>query len=316
MPIDASSATIYLWRYEDGFTMKELLLYIRYGLTCVLYRVNKKKNLQYALELALIAEQLGWVFRAARSYYRIIKEYPEDARGYYGIAILNDNRKQYHKANDWYKKALEVNPKFIPAWFFLAGAAHETGDKQMAIECYQKVIDLDPSNFWAYNNAGSICEELDRNTEALQYFRKALEIIPRQHKALFNIGVVLSKMGYEQKAQEYYWESIRGYNRYPYSFLNLSLLYKNQKQLERAIVVISEGIRCNPNASFLYYNRACFLAITGNVDDAFIDVVRAAKLNPSFIKYAEKDEDLESVRKLPGYKALKKILSKQEECNE
>jgi hypothetical protein len=44
--------------------------------------------------------------------------------------------------------------------------------------------------------------------------------------------------------------------------------------------------------------------------------VRAAKLNPSFIKYAEKDEDLESVRKLPGYKALKKILSKQEECNE
>ena len=144
MPIDASSATIYLWRYEDGFTMKELLLYIRYGLTCVLYRVNKKKTLQYALELALIAEQLGWVFRAARSYYRIIKEYPEDARGYYGIAILNDNRKQYHKANDWYKKALEVNPKFIPAWFFLAGAAHETGDKQMAIECYQKVIDLDP----------------------------------------------------------------------------------------------------------------------------------------------------------------------------
>ena len=75
--------------------------------------------------------------------------------------------------------------------------------------------------------------------------------------------------------------------------------------------MISEGIRCNPNASFLYYNRACFLAITGNVDDAFIDVVRAAKLNPSFIKYAEKDEDLESVRKLPGYKALKKILSKR-----
>jgi tetratricopeptide (TPR) repeat protein len=120
-------------------------------------------------------------------------------------------------------------------------------------------------------------------------------------------------MGYDQKAQEYYWESIRGYNHYPYSFLNLSLLYKNEEQLERAILVISEGIRCNPKASFLYYNRACFLAMSGNADDAFVDVVRAAKLNPSFISYAEKDEDLESVRKLPGYEALRKNLGQGQE---
>ena len=253
-------------------------------------------------------EQLGFYFRSARIYYRVLREYPKDPRGYYGIAILYDNNKQYEKAIPWYKKALEVNPEFVPAWFFLANAVYETGDKQQSIECYRKVISLAPSNFWAYNNLGSILEEMDQNTEALQYFRKALEIIPGHHKALFNIGVVLSKMGYEQKAQEYYWDSIRGYNRYPYSFLNLSLLYKKEKQLDRAIVVISEGIRCNPNASFLYYNRACYLAIAGHVDDAFVDVVWAAKLNPSYISYAEKDEDLESVRKLPGYEALKKLL--------
>lgn len=272
--------------------------------------------MQYSLELAIIYDQLGCFFRAGRIYYRAIKKYPDDARGYYGIAILHDNRKKYQEAIVWYKKSLEVNPEFIPAWFFMANAVYETGDKLTAIDCYKKVTALDPSNFWAYNNAGSIYEELDMNTEALQYFRKALEIIPGHHKALFNIGVALSKMGYEQKASEYYWESIRGYNRYPYSFLNLSLLYKKEEKLDRAIVVISEGIRCNPDASFLYYNRACFLAIAGNTDDAFVDVVRAAKLNPSFISFAEKDEDLANVRKLPGYEALKKMIPKQEEKNE
>lgn len=293
--------------------MRKLLLYARFGLIWVLSRINQKKSLQYTLELALVYEQLGLFFRSGRIYYKIVKKFPDDPRGYYGIAILHDNKKQYPKAITWYKKALEVNPEFIPAWFFMANAVYETGDKPSAIDCYKKVISLDHANFWAYNNAGSIFEELDMNLEALQYFRKALEIIPKQHKALFNIGVVFSKMGYEQKAQEYYWESIRGYNRYPYSFLNLSLLYRKEEQLDRAIVVISEGIRCNPDASFLYYNRACFLAIAGNADDAFVDVVHATKLNPTFINYAEKDEDLECVRKLPGYEALKKLLPEQEE---
>ncbi len=292
--------------------MKKLFLYARYLVYRALYRMNPKKSLQISLELALVYEQLGFYFRAARIYFRVIRSFPKDPRGYYGIAILHDNKKQYTEAISWYKKALEANPEFVPAWFFMANAVYEAGDKQQSIECYQKVIALAPTNFWAHNNIGSIYEEEGKNTEALHYFRKALEIVPGHHKALFNIGVVLSKMGYEQKAQEYYWESIRGYNRYPYSFLNLSLLYKKEEQLDRAIVVISEGIRCNPNASFLYYNRACYLAIAGNADDAFMDVVRAAKLNPSYISYAESDEDLETVRKLPGYEALKKLLRQEQ----
>lgn len=295
--------------------MKKVFLYARFAFYWALNHLYPKKSLQASLELALVYEQLGYTFRAARIYFRAIRDYPEDPRGYYGVAILHDNQKSYHKAIPWYKKALDVNPDYVPAWFFMANAIYETGDKNAGLECYKKVIALDPMNFWAHNNAGSICEELDMNVEALQYFRKALEIIPGQHKALFNIGVVLSKMGYEQKAQEYYWDSIRGYKRYPYSFLNLSLLYRKEDKLDRAIFVISEGIRCNPEASFLYYNRACFLAMAGNVDEAFADIVRAAKLNPNFIRYAEIDEELECVRRLPGYEALKNYLW-QEHQNE
>ena len=163
---------------------------------------------------------------------------------------------------------------------------------------------------------GSVYEELDMNTEALECFRRALDIIPGHHKALFNMGVVYSKMGYEKKAQEYYWESIRGCNKYPYSFLNLSLSYKKEDKLDRAIVVISEGIRCNPHASFLYYNRACLLAISGYIDEAFLDVARAAKLNPSYFSYAEKDDELADVRMHPGFKALKKIISSERNNDE
>lgn len=296
--------------------MKKVLLYAQYGVIYLLYWLSGKKSLEYTLELALICDSLGYTIRAGRLYCKAVRKYPQDPRGYYGMGVLYDNKKQYYKAAVWYKKALTVRPDYVPAWFFLAGALYEEGDKQGAINCYEKVIQLEPTNFWAYNNTGSIYDELDKNLEALRYFRKALEIMPRHHKALFNIGVVLSKMGYEQKAQEYYWESIRCYKRYPYSFLNLSLLYKKEKKLDRAIIVISEGIRCNPEASFLYYNRACFLAIAGKTHDAFIDVLRAARLNPYFINYAEKDEELESVRKLPGYKLLRQMLIDKEDKDE
>lgn len=296
--------------------MKKIKLYVKYCIISAINCITGRKSLENSLNLALVYDQMGSVFRAARIYYKNIRAYPDDPRSYYGIAILYDNKKRYQDAITWFKKAIDVNPKYVPAWFFMANSLYEIGKKHEALECYKKVIELNPANFWANNNAGSICEELGMNVEALNYFRKGLEIIPGHHKVLFNMGVVYAKMGYEHKAQECYWESIRGYNRYPYSFLNLSLLYKEEKKLDRAIVVISEGIRCNPGASFLYYNRACFLAMSGNIEEAFLDVVRAAKLNPEFISYADKDEDLECVRKHPGYQALKKYLQDREKKDE
>ncbi|UZQ85501.1 hypothetical protein ODU73_002654 [Thermoclostridium stercorarium] len=56
--------------------------------------------------------------------------------------------------------------------------------------------------------------------------------------------------------------------------------------------------------------------MAGNIEEAFLDVVRAARLNPEFLSYAEKDKDLESVRKHPGYQALKKYLQDREKRNE
>jgi len=291
--------------------MKKIFLYARLGIISILNKISTKMRIKRSLEHALVYERLGNAFRAGRIFSKIINTYPKDPRGYYGMAMLYDNKGKYSKAIAWYNKSIEADLHFIPAWFFLANALYETGEKILSIECYKNVIQLDPENFWAYNNAGSIYEELDMNTEALKYFRKALEIIPGHHKALFNMGVVYSRMGYEKKAQEYYWESIRGNNKYPYSFLNLSLLYKKEDKLDRAIVVISEGIRCNPDASFLYYNRACLLAISGYVDEAFMDVARAAKLNPSYYGYAEKDDELANVRMHPGFKALKKAISSE-----
>ena len=292
--------------------MKKIVLYLKLGIAWVINYIKDGKSLKHSLNLALLYEQLGLIFCAARIYHKNVNIFPDDPRSYYGIAILYDNNKRYQDAIIWFKKALAVDPKFVPAWFFIANTYNELNDKQVALECYKKTIELSPKNFWAYNNAGSICEEMDMNVEALQYFRKALEIIPKHHKVLFNMGVVFSKMGYEEKAQDYYWESIRGYKKYPYSFLNLSILYKDEEKLDRAILVISEGIRCNPSASFLYYNRACFLAMLGDTEEAFRDIVRAAQLNPVFLRYAEKDEELEKVRKHPGYQVLKKHLESKE----
>ena len=37
-------------------------------------------------------------------------------------------------------KALAVDPKFVPAWFFIANTYNELNDKQVALECYKKTI--------------------------------------------------------------------------------------------------------------------------------------------------------------------------------
>ncbi len=64
------------------------------------------------------------------------------------------------------KEAIELNPRYDKAYFFLANILDELGKKQEAIEKYKKVIDINPNELWAYANIGCILEEENKNEEA------------------------------------------------------------------------------------------------------------------------------------------------------
>ena len=96
---------------------------------------------------------------------------------------------------------------------------------------------------------------------------------------------------------EYYNKSIEKNKTYPYSFLNKSVIYIERGNIKGAIKVLTEGIKYNPHAEYLYYNRACCYSKIKKLDEALNDLKKAIILYPNFIDIIKLDKDLENLYK-------------------
>lgn len=96
----------------------------------------------------------------------------------------------YKEAIDSYKKAIENDPSFISAYYYLAILYHQTKQFENAIANLKKVIELDPNDVSAFNNLGVICFANNMLNEAKTYFEKALLIEINYKEARDNLKKV------------------------------------------------------------------------------------------------------------------------------
>ena len=77
--------------------------------------------------------------------------------------------------------------------------------------------------------------------------------------------------------------------------------FRPSKDWEGGIAFLQEGVERYPDDSGMLYSLACFEALAGHHDDALAHLRRAVELQPRSLEWAAKDDDLASIRSLPGY---------------
>lgn len=85
-------------------------------------------------------------------------------------------------------------------------------------------------------------------------------------------------------------------NGYSDSYLNKSAIYIEEGKIEKSIEVLTEGIKYNPYAKYLYYNRACCYARLNEPEKAIKDLRKAIILYPKIIEMINVDDDLDNLR--------------------
>lgn len=261
----------------------------------------ENKDVELLFEMALLYDELDEDEKAEEKYYEILDLMPTEERAYYGLAILYDKKEEYSKAIDFFQRSIELNPKYHKAFFFMANTYDQMGNKDKAIEYYKKALEIEENDFWTYVNLGAIYEEINENFEALKMIERAMALNPEHYMVHFNMGVIYGKLGKINEAQLHYRNSLIINPNYPYSYLNLAIIHKEQKDYVKAKEIISQGIENVPEASFLYYNRACILVHLNELDAALLDLLQATRLSPGLIEYMEDDEELDDVKSLSGY---------------
>src|SRR5215831_8359714 len=87
--------------------------------------------------------------------------------------------KEYDKAIECYDKILEIDSKYIDAWYN-KGLSFDNLEKYYeAIECYDKILEIDPKDAGTWDRKASSLGFLGKHNEAIECYDKVLEIDPK-----------------------------------------------------------------------------------------------------------------------------------------
>jgi tetratricopeptide (TPR) repeat protein len=167
---------------------------------------------------------------AAKLYEEALQMDPSNAEAYVGLAILSADGFD-DKAEDYLKKAIELDPKLPDAHEWMADLALANDDPDQAVAEADKAIALEsdaldamaihaaveliadrPPDAWfakiqainpgygqAYANVAHQLELHYRYEDAVTYYRKAIEVEPRLWSAHSALGIDLMRLGKEEE---------------------------------------------------------------------------------------------------------------------
>jgi tetratricopeptide (TPR) repeat protein len=166
---------------------------------------------------------------------KLYQEYPDYDYVNYALGMLYAKQDRYEDAAHYLRRAVELYPYFLEAYYNLAAASMRLQDGLTMVQCYQKVIEIgEPTdelvisaklhlkNFeqhiretnglslklyfkaLEYFNLGN--EKMDKQewASAIQYFNKCLAINTQSCQSYNNIGTCYAKLGQKDLALKAY----------------------------------------------------------------------------------------------------------------
>lgn len=152
---------------------------------------------------------------------------------------------KYHEAIDYFRKAVEDNPRYDRAYFGMGLCYSKLNLYQDAVDAFKEVIRIRPNLAEAHISLGFAYGKLDRYQEAIESFKEGIRIKPNEFRAYGGLGMVYYKTGRNHEAME----------------------------------AFNQVIRINPNNATGYDNRGYLYLDSGRYDSAIEDFKKAIELD-------------------------------------
>ena len=157
-------------------------------------------EMHYLLVVTYIGEKK--LTKAENKLNELVNKYPDNPDLYHLIAIVEKLNGDNEKAKRAYKKALQLNAQYIPAYLGLAGLAAQQKDFFAAREYYHKVVQINPKYIKAYIYLAAIAEKENQPNEIIKQLTAGIENSAGQLKAQLVTANILSNYYVRQKRPE------------------------------------------------------------------------------------------------------------------
>lgn len=205
--------------------------------------------------------------------------YSPDEYNRKGVQAFKEN--DLAKAEEYFKKAIELKPMFPRGYNNLANVEFQRGNLAKAKEYALKSVEIDPNFTEGYYNLSTISKKEGKLDEEIRYLDKAIQSNPRYFDAYFARGLAYYKKGNYEKAKYDFGEVLRFKNNNFAAAQNLGIIYANELNYEQAEKYLTQALQLDNNNSKTYFHLGVVRKNAGKYSSAIEDFKRAVELNPS-----------------------------------
>lgn len=214
----------------------------------------------------------------------VIDKRPKEPLDWNNIALDYLNKKEFEKAIEAGKQALDIDPNFGPVWNTFGYIYDKMGDYKKAINAYQKVLDSNQnSNSQAvlmrlslsYLNNGEL-------NKTIIMCERVLKKEPNDIEALNILSLVYAKKRNYERVIKTSKTILESDTNYINAWLSLGYAYSEQGEYNKAIKAYLNILKINPKIVVVWNNLGYIYNQKGEYDNAITASKRAIEISPKF----------------------------------
>lgn len=207
---------------------------------------------------------------------------------WYSMGMNRVSGKNYPDALSFFKRAIEVDPGYMPAQVEAGSVQLRMGNPAAALAHAREALLREPRNGDALYLAGTVADTLGRSQDAVAYFERAIAVNPKGTSLQYNLGLAYAKMKRYREAETAFRKAIALGPRDAESYNSLSRLLIELSRFEEAVSAADESLSRNPDLVWAHFNRAWAMEKLGRLHEAAAGYENALKLDPTLEEVREK----------------------------
>ncbi len=195
------------------------------------------------------------------------------------IQILGDHL----QAAEYYKQALEINPKYLKTYQNLAGLLESKGHLDEARQYLEQAQALSPLNTERLFHLGQLCLQSGNQELAQTYFHQCLKsghnfsYSQRQEAA-----ETFLQAGLSAEAEKLFTQSLQEDPKNLHLYNRLGIALRQQQKHREALECYDKALKVDPNNEKIYYNIGILFFDLGDKQKSLDAFSKALKLRPNF----------------------------------
>lgn len=180
----------------------------------------------------------------------------DTARDQYEEGYKHYKKKEFHKALEYFDKAIEANKGYVKAYLYRGVTYFMLDNHQKALKDFNKAVELDPDNFMALFYRGQAYFYTGHSKKAIEDYKRALQKQPENAKIFIQMATAYYRLGNLKETVSYASKTISYAPKHPGAFMLRGAAYWRQGNLDAAIrdfKMAKNLVPDSPKTQLFYY---------------------------------------------------------------